>query len=104
MGFRAVSVLSRDTNSASAGLALARTVRDGFGGERPAAVLVYATINHDHPALLGGLREGIGPGVAVVGCSAQGIMANDTVMEGGFVAGAMALGGGNLRACTALAE
>jgi hypothetical protein len=104
MGFHAVSVLSRDTDSASAGLALARGVRDRFGADRPAAVLVYATINHDHPVLLAGLREGIGPGVAVVGCSAQGIMANDAVVEGGFVAGAMALGGGALRACTALAE
>jgi hypothetical protein len=104
MGFRAVSHLSRETDSSAAGLALARALREGLGGERPAAVLVYATINHDHSALLAGLREGIGPGVAVVGCSAQGVMANDAVIESGFVAGAMALAGNGLRACAACAE
>src|SRR5438045_2358495 len=101
IGFRAVSLLSKETDSATAGLDLARAVREQFEGDRPAAVLIYATINHDQAALLAGLREGIGPGVAVVGCSAQGVMAKGTVIEGGFVAGVMALGGGGLRAVSA---
>src|SRR4051812_30128602 len=101
MGFRAISVLTRETDSAAAGLEIARAVRAQFGAERPAAGPVYATIHHAPGDVLAGLREGLGPNVAVVGCSAQGVMGNGAVMEGGFVVGAMALGGEGLRAATA---
>jgi hypothetical protein len=65
------------------------------------AVIVYATVNHDQTALLQGVREGIGAGVRVVGGSAQGVMTNGAVREGGFVVGAMGLGGDSLTAAAA---
>jgi hypothetical protein len=100
MGFRAISFLTREVDSAAAGLEIARVVREHFGHEPPKAVLIYATINHDQAAVLGGVREGLGPNVPVVGCSAQGVMANGAVVEGGFAVGAMALGGEGLRAAS----
>jgi hypothetical protein len=101
MGFRGVSCISQETDSMRAGLAVARRIRDGMGTHRPAAVLIYATINHDQTALLSGVREGIGPGVTVMGCSAQGVMADGTVTEGGFVVGAMGFAGDGLKAAAA---
>jgi hypothetical protein len=101
MGFRGVSCMSQETDSMRAGLEVARALREGMGQTRPAAVLVYATINHDQPVLLRGLREGLGPGVQVVGCSAQGVMADGKVIEGGFVVGAMAFGGEGLKVAAA---
>jgi hypothetical protein len=63
-------------------------------------LLVYATINHDHGELLAGVRAVVGDDVVVAGCSAQGIMGTRNVLEGGFVAGAMALGGEGLLAAS----
>src|SRR5256885_3482012 len=101
MGFHGLSCLSQETDSGRAGLTVARTIRDGFGRDKPSALLVYATINHDQTALLRGVREGIGPGVVIVGCSAQGVMSNGTVVEGGFAVGAMGLGGQGLKVASA---
>jgi hypothetical protein len=101
MGYHALSCLSQETDSGRAGLSVARTIRDGFGKQRLAAVLVYATVNHDQTALLRGLREGLGPGVVVVGCSGQGVMGNGNVLEGGYLVGAMGLGGEGLLAASA---
>lgn len=61
------------------------------------AVLLYATVNHDLPALVGALRDRLGPGVALVGCSAQGVVARDFVAEEGYAVGAVAFGGEGLR-------
>ena len=99
--FFAHSCLSQETHSDRAGLAIGRAIAQGFKSERLKAVVVYATVNHDQAALLRGVREGVGPGVTVVGCSAQGVMANDVVDEGGFVAGAMGLGGDSLNVAAA---
>jgi hypothetical protein len=104
MSFRAVSSLSRDTDSEQAGVAVARNIAGGFGGDRPKVVIVYATVNHDQPALLRGVREVVGPEVTVLGCSGQGVMGNGTVDEGGFVLGAMGLGGPELRVAAARAD
>jgi len=101
MGYHAFSCLSQETDSTRAGLTVARAIRDGFGKQRLAAVLVYATVNHDQSALLRGVREGLGAGVLVVGCSGQGVMANGAVLEGGFVVGAMGLGGDALAVASA---
>jgi hypothetical protein len=104
MAHYALSCLSQETDSERAGLAVARKVREGFGKQRLAAVIVYATVNHDQTALLRGVREGLGSGVLVVGCSTQGVMGNGAVMEGGFVAGAMGFGGEGLRAASSRAD
>jgi hypothetical protein len=104
MGYHALSCLSQESDSGLAGLAVARTIREGFGKQRLAAVIVYATVNHDQSALLRGVREGVGPGVIVVGCSGQGVMGNGSVLEGGFVVGAMGVGGDGLGVAAARAD
>jgi hypothetical protein len=101
---RAVSCLVEDTDSTRAGLEAGRKLREGFGRARPSAVIAYATINHDQNAVLLGLREALGPGVLVVGASGQGVMTRGTVLESGFVVGAMALGGDGLLAVSARAD
>jgi hypothetical protein len=94
--FTAHSHISQDSDSVRAGEEIAWAVTEGFGSEKPKALLVYATINHDHADLLAGVRGVVGDDVIVAGCSAQGIMGNRNVLEGGFVAGAMGLGGEEL--------
>jgi hypothetical protein len=101
MTFRAVSSLSQETSSQRAGMFVARKIVQGFGDERLKTVILYATVNHDQAALLAGVREVVGPQVTVVGCSGQGVMGNGAVDEGGFVVGAMGLGGGDLKAAAA---
>ncbi len=99
--FFAQSSLSQDTDSDRAGLSVGRAIAQGFKSEHLKAVVVYATVNHDQAALLRGVREAVGPGVTVMGCSGQGVMANGAVDESGFVAGAMGLGGTSLRVASA---
>jgi hypothetical protein len=99
--FFAQSSLSQETDSDRAGHTVGRAIAQGFKSERLKAVVVYATVNHDQPALLRGVREAVGPGVTLVGCSGQGVMGNGMVDEGGFVIGAMGLGGDSLKVAAA---
>jgi hypothetical protein len=100
-GCHAVSCLSRATDAVAAGNAVARKIKQEFGTQPLKVVIVYATVNYDQAALLGGVREALGPGVIVVGCSGQGVMSNGAVDEGGFAVGAIGLGGDSLRAAAA---
>jgi hypothetical protein len=104
MDLLAHSHLSQETDSSIAGEEVGRTVREAFAGEKMAVLIVYATINHDQGALLAGVRKGVGPDVLVVGCSAQGVMSLGNVEEGGFVVGAIGLGGDSLAAAAAIQE
>ena len=99
--FFAHSSLSQETDSDRAGLAIGKSITQAFKSTPLRAVVVYATVNHDQAALLRGVREAVGPGATVVGCSAQGVMGNGIVDEGGFVAGAMGLGGDSLKVAAA---
>jgi hypothetical protein len=101
MGFRGYSCLSQETDSVRAGAIAGRNIREAFGDEPLAAVLVYATVNHDQAALLRAVREELGPDVLVVGCSTQGVMSTGAVVEGGFAVGAMGLGGDSLKVAAA---
>jgi hypothetical protein len=87
-----------------AGESVAAAVKSGFGSEKLKALLVYATINHNHADVLGGIRSRLGEDVLVAGCSAQGVMSRGTVLEGGFVVGAMGLGGDALHIATAIEQ
>jgi hypothetical protein len=98
----AFSKVSEETDSRAAGEAVATAVKAAFGAEPLKAVIVYATINHDHADVLDGIRAIVGPDVLVAGCSAQGVMSLGSVLEGGFVVGAMGLGGDALKAATAI--
>jgi hypothetical protein len=102
VNFYARSHVSQDSDSMQAGEEIAREVKNAFGGEKLKSLLVYATINHDHSELLAGVRKVVGEDTVVAGCSAQGIMSKGTVLEGGFAAGAMGLGGDALAVSAAI--
>src|SRR6185436_9478014 len=73
-------------------------LRGAFSDAPLSAVLVYATMNHDQEALLQALHETLGPSVAVLGCSTQGIMGKGFVRENGYGVAAIGLGGAALSA------
>ncbi|MBX7078220.1 MAG: FIST C-terminal domain-containing protein [Nannocystaceae bacterium] len=50
---------------------LVESLRAQAAGQRPVLAVVLAAIEHDHAALLAGLREGLGE-VQIVGCSTDG--------------------------------
>lgn len=109
MPLLAHSYVSDETSSALAGAAVAAALRQAFAEEPLAAVIVYATINHDQGALLRALRAGLestaaGAPLAIVGCSAQGVAGAGVILEGGFAVGAMGLGGAGLRAAVAVEQ
>lgn len=60
----------------SAGDELAETVMSGLRGDRPDALVVFATPDQDHTALLEALSERCRPGV-LVGCSSAGEFTSD---------------------------
>jgi hypothetical protein len=97
LDLRARSALSTRANSYEAGHAVAREAVSRLGAA-PALLLVYGSVNHDQGALLRGVRDAALPGTPVVGCSAQGVAVRGVVAEDGYLAGAMALGGGDLLA------
>jgi len=103
MTTRSSTFFTREPESLEAGRAAGAALHAGLGGEPLGAVIVYATMNHEHPALLQGLREAIGPHVPVIGCSAQGVVGNDELTEDGLAVGAMGFGGAGLH-CSIAAE
>ena len=102
MAVTAKSLVSTVADSIKAG----REMGEGLGaeGRPPELVFAYLTMNHDHAAYLRGLRESLGAGVRVVGCSAQGIVGRGFVREQGYAAGVLGLGGDNLKTATAMIE
>jgi hypothetical protein len=97
------SVFSEEPESRDAARGAAEALLAGFGAERPKVVFVYATMNHDHPEVLAGLRSAMGQDVLLLGCSAQGVVVDERLTEDGFALGAMGLGGRGLR-CAAAVE
>ncbi|HEX8244323.1 MAG TPA: FIST N-terminal domain-containing protein, partial [Longimicrobium sp.] len=61
---------TRETGHA-AGQALCSSIREQLGGLQPHALIVFASPDQDHAALLAALQEGCAPG-ALVGCSSAG--------------------------------
>jgi len=102
MGFHASSCLTAETDSRRAGHYLGKNLREAFTDHRLSVVIVYATINHDQDALLTAIRDEVGPGVIITGCSAQGVIGHGVILEGGFGVGAMGLGGDSLKAAVAV--
>ena len=92
------------TNSFETGLDLGRQIRSGFKDSELKGIVAYSTVNHDQSAFLQGIREAIGAAVPVVGCSSQGIVGRGTVVEEGYAAGAMGLGGDSLDVTTSHVE
>src|SRR5689334_16274556 len=89
----AESVFSDEPESADAGRSAGEALLAHFGGESPKVALVYATMNHDQPALLASLRAALGKQTLVLGCSVQGVVSNDTLTEDGYALAVMGFGG-----------
>ncbi|HET6150029.1 MAG TPA: FIST N-terminal domain-containing protein [Polyangia bacterium] len=98
----ASSHLTIEPDSEEAAHLVGSELMASLAGETPKAIVVYATVNHDQAAVIQGIADIVGPGVAIVGCSSQGAVSNEQVVEEGFVLGAMALGGDALRTAAAL--
>ena len=62
----------------------------------PRIALVHLTVNHDQPAFLRGVREVLGAGVPIVGCSTQGVIGPGIATEDGYAASVLGLGGDSL--------
>jgi hypothetical protein len=103
MGRIARSVFSDEPESLDAARTAGEALLAQFGTEAPKVLLVYATMNHDQPAVVEGLRSVLGNEVLLVGCSVQGVVSNDRLTEDGFALGVMGLGGRDLT-CAAAVE
>ena len=64
-------VFTRETSSAAAGSDLGARLREGLAGQRPDAVILFASSQHDYIPLLQGVQASSGTRV-LVGCSSAG--------------------------------
>jgi hypothetical protein len=104
MSLHAASHMSSLADSRAAAAAIVEHLQKSFAGQPLRALIVYSTVNHDQPVVLRILRDGFGPDVLILGCSAQGIMHNGEVSEGSFVLGAMGFGGDDLEVAAAMVQ
>jgi small ligand-binding sensory domain FIST len=79
-------------SSLETGREAAVAIARGFQGA-PRIVLAHLTVNHDQPAFLRGLRDVLGAGVPIVGCSAQGVIGSGLATEDGYGGTVLGLGG-----------
>jgi hypothetical protein len=96
------SFFSDESESLDAGKCAGEALLAHFGPEGPKATIVYATMNHDQPALLEGLRSTLGDGSLLLGCSSQGVVSNGKLTEDGLALGVMGLGGKDMRCAAAM--
>jgi hypothetical protein len=75
-----VAVSTAQTDSASAGAALAQQINAALPLP-PHVIIVFAAPNYDHPLLLQALRDGA-PSALIVGASSAGEFTNDTIGVG----------------------
>lgn len=97
----ACSVFSEELESLDAGRSAGEALVARFGSDRPKVAIVYATMNHDQPAVLEGVRQALGKDVTLLGCSVQGVVSNDQLTEDGLALGIMGFGGSNVRTAAA---
>lgn len=64
-------VFTKETNSTAAGKELGAKVREGLSDQKPDAVILFASSQHDYVPLLQAIQETCRPGV-LVGCSSAG--------------------------------
>jgi hypothetical protein len=101
MRVKASAILNLDADSTGAARSAAKGVLDSFGSDRLSLVLVYGTINHEQATLLSSIRGVVGDKPLIVGCSAQGVVANGQLTEEGYGLGVMGFGGSELVAVSA---
>ena len=83
------------SSSLETGREAAAAIARGFETP-PRIALCHLTVNHDQAAFLRGMREVLGSGVPVVGCSAQGVIGSGLATEDGYAATVLGLGGDSL--------
>ncbi|HVY25638.1 MAG TPA: FIST N-terminal domain-containing protein [Polyangiaceae bacterium] len=98
----ACSVFTDELESFDAGRSAAGSLIASFGKARPKAALVYATMNHDQPAVLEGVRAALGGDVLLLGCSVQGVVSNAELTEDGLALGIMGFGGDQVDCAAAI--
>ena len=97
----AASAFSEELESADAGRQAGEALVSQFGTARPKVAIVYATMNHDQPAILEGVRQALGDGTLVLGCSVQGVVSNDQLTEDGLALALMGFGGDDVHCAVA---
>ncbi len=75
------TIAHTDLGGREAGEALARSVVAGMRGQDPQALIVFASPDQDHEALLAALHEGCRPG-ALVGCTTAGEFTSESAGTG----------------------
>jgi hypothetical protein len=85
---------SEDPESVDAGRAAGQALRSHFAPEITNVAIVYATMNHDHNAVLRGLRDALGEDTVILGCTAQGVVSNEFLTEDGFAIAVIGISGG----------
>ncbi len=100
MTIEAKNVMTRHRKSFEGGQRAAEEIRAALTAP-PKVVLAHLTVNHRQPRFLEGLRSVLGPDIPLLGCSGQGVMGGGTVVEEGYAASTLALGGDALRISTA---
>jgi hypothetical protein len=103
MSNHAAAFYSTDPDSMDAGRDAGEHLVAEFAGRPLKVILVYATMNHDQGQVLSALRSVVGPDVAIVGCSSQGVVVDRQLTEEGFALGVMGLGSREMRCATAIA-
>lgn len=81
----AVACITNEKDSAAAGTALGRSIRQGLGGNPADAVVVFASAQHDYPTLLSALAETAGTEL-IVGSSSAGEFTHSSRGEGNVCA------------------
>ncbi|GIF25223.1 hypothetical protein BJ973_007475 [Actinoplanes tereljensis] len=77
---------SSAADSAKAG---AEAAAEAIGGRVPKAVVVFASVAHDLPALISGVRAEVGPDAAIVGSTTMGELGNGGLTVGGVAVAAL---------------
>lgn len=85
---QSVVAFSSERDSASTGRHLGETIKSELNGERPDAVVLFASARHDYGELLQNLVDACGP-KTLVGCSSAGEFVSD--QRGELAASAIAL-------------
>jgi small ligand-binding sensory domain FIST len=86
----------QDADSRRAGNGIAKAVLEGLSGRTPDILLLFATVGHDIPALLSGIREVTGD-VPLVGCSGAGVFSRHGADEATHSAAMMGIAAPGLR-------
>jgi hypothetical protein len=75
-------VFTSENDSSAAGREIGTRLHDSLGGQRPDAVILFASSRHDYGSMLRAIKETCSPSV-LVGCSSAGEFVSNQRGEGG---------------------